>query len=226
MANSQPIPPPQGSGQSSFFYYNPETNTDHRQHGLFTTHPNAPVDDLQAQRCQQSMYSQEGLLQGQPPMMYPQSSSSDAQCLVPSQAVHTMQAANMHMMSPRPLHQKPTFMYHSDGPRLSVNTECGTPDVFVYPSTPPLSVSGSAISSPPSTCGVLPTPVTGPFFALENIEGVKEGCEGEVQSEILAGGDWTRCCSPPLTPGKLHILYEEPSGAILGPMPPPLHTSV
>lgn len=38
-------------------------------------------------------------------------------------------------------------------------------------------------------------------MGLDNIEGVKEGCEGDVQSEILAGGDWTRCCSPPLTPG-------------------------
>lgn len=33
------------------------------------------------------------------------------------------------------------------------------------------------------------------------MEGVKKGCEGEVKSEILAGGDWTRSCSPPLTPG-------------------------
>ncbi len=38
---------------------------------------------------------------------------------------------------------------------------------------------------------------------LGNMEGVKEGCEGDVKSEILAGGDWTRCCSPPLTPGML-----------------------
>lgn len=42
-------------------------------------------------------------------------------------------------------------------------------------------------------------------MGLDNIEGVKEGCEGDVQSEILAGGDWTRCCSPPLTPGTLYI---------------------
>ena len=42
-------------------------------------------------------------------------------------------------------------------------------------------------------------------MGLDNIEGVKEGCEGDVQSEILAGGDWTRCCSPPLTPGTFYI---------------------
>ena len=42
-------------------------------------------------------------------------------------------------------------------------------------------------------------------MGLDNIEGVKEGCEGDVQSEILAGGDWTRCCSPPLTPGTFYF---------------------
>ena len=54
---------------------------------------------------------------------------------------------------------------------------------------------------------MLPTPVSGALFALENIEGVKEGCEGDVKSEILAGEDWTRSCSPPLTPGecKFHL---------------------
>ncbi|KAI4093184.1 MAG: hypothetical protein LQ344_003011 [Seirophora lacunosa] len=37
------------------------------------------------------------------------------------------------------------------------------------------------------------------------MQGVKEGCEGEVQTEILAGGDWARCGSPPMTPGTLPI---------------------
>lgn len=102
------------------------------------------------------------------------------------------------------MHQRPSFLGHEEGQHLSVDTECGTPDVYVYPSTPPLSVSGSSISSPPSTCSVLPTPVSGQLFTLENIEGVKEGCEGDVKSEILAGGDWTRSCSPPLTPVFIH----------------------
>ena len=111
------------------------------------------------------------------------------------------QKSLLAMTSPRPLQQKPAFLYQFDGQQLSIDTECNTPDVYVYPSTPPLSVSGSSASSPPSTCGMLPTPVTGAYMGLDNIEGVKEGCEGDVQSEILAGGDWTRSCSPPLTPG-------------------------
>jgi hypothetical protein len=50
---------------------------------------------------------------------------------------------------------------------------------------------------------MVPTP-TGAVFFAENIEGVKEGCEGEVKSEILAGENWTRSGSPPLTPVFLH----------------------
>jgi hypothetical protein len=42
------------------------------------------------------------------------------------------------------------------------------------------------------------------LFGLEGFEGVKEGCEGEVQSENLAGCDWARCGSPPLTPVFIH----------------------
>jgi len=76
-------------------------------------------------------------------------------------------------------------------------------DMYYYPSTPPLSASGSVISSP-SSCDVLPTPMNTMFYGLEGFEGVKEGCEGEVQSENLAGSDWARCGSPPLTPVFIH----------------------
>ena len=135
-------------------------------------------------------------------MVYGRPPSSGSPFYLQSKSSLPTQPIVTPMASPRPLQQKPAFLYQHDGLPLSVDTECGTPDVYVYPSTPPLSVSGSTISSPPSTCGILPTPTTGTFFTLENIEGVKEGCEGDVQSEILAGGDWTRSCSPPLTPGK------------------------
>lgn len=42
------------------------------------------------------------------------------------------------------------------------------------------------------------------FFGFE---GVKEGCEGEVQTENLAGGEWARCGSPPMTPGTCRKLF-------------------
>lgn len=194
MDSSHQTHPPQ-----SFFYYNPDFNADHRQHGHFSPHPTAVQDDVP---FQQQGYQQD-VIHGQSQRMYPRRLSSDSPVYLPSKPPHTIQSKFISMASPRPLHQRPSFLGPEEGQHLSLDTDCGTPpDVYVYPSTPPLSVSGSSISSPPSTCSVLPTPVSGPLFALENLEGVKEGCEGDVKSEILAGGDWTRSCSPPLTPGK------------------------
>lgn len=183
---------PQAMCQSSFFYYNPEPSAEHRQLGHFTPHPAAVQDGISMHPYQQQTYYPDMMLQGQEPMMYPHLPSSGPQMYMQRKPI-------LAMTSPRPT--KPSFLYQYEGLPLSVDTECSTPDVYVYPSTPPLSASGSTSSSPPSTCGVIPTPVTRGFMGLDNIEGVKEGCEGDVQSEILAGGDWTRCCSPPLTPG-------------------------
>ncbi len=183
---------PQAMGQSSFLYYNPEPSAEHRQHGHFSPHPNT----VQEHQYQQHMYYQEMMMQRQQQhMMYPRLPSSGPQMYTPQPK------PLLSMASPRPLQQKPAFLCQYEGQQLSLDTECSTPDVYVYPSTPPLSFSGSATSSPPSSCRVLPTPVTGMYLGLDNIEGVKEGCEGDVQSEILAGGDWTRRCSSPLTPG-------------------------
>ncbi|KAK4697973.1 C2H2 transcription facotor, partial [Lecanoromycetidae sp. Uapishka_2] len=185
---------PQAMGQPAFFYYNPESNTEHRQHGHFSPHPNT----IQEHHYQQQMYYQEMMIQhGQQHMMYPPLPSSGPQMYIPQQK------SMLAMASPRPMQQKPAFLCQYEGQQLSLDTNCNAPDVFVYPSTPPLSFSGSAASSPPSTCGVLPTPMTGMYMGLDNIEGVKEGCEGDVQSEILAGGDWT-CRSPTLTPVFIH----------------------
>jgi hypothetical protein len=81
-----------------------------------------------------------------------------------------------------------------------IDSECHEGDMYYYPSTPPLSASGSVMSSP-SSCDVLQTPMNTIFMGIEGFEGVKQGCQGEVQSENLAGGDWQRCGSPPMTPG-------------------------
>ena len=152
-------------------------------------------------------------MQGQPPMMYNGPVASSMQGFLPSKPAYASHSSMGKVASPQPMHQKAAFLYQHDGQPLTLDTECGTPDVHLYPSTPPLSVSGSTVSSPPSTCGLLPTPLTGHMFALENIEGVKQGCEGDVQSEILAGGEWTRSCSPPLTPGMFFscVLYAFPA---------------
>ena len=194
MESSHSMHPALSMGQPSFFYYSSDPNTDHRQHGHFTPHPNAVHDGMVMHHYQQQLYHHEMMMHGQYPMYAP----------LPSSGPHTYQPQKpmLAMASPRPMQQKPAFLCQYEGQQLSVDTECNNTDLHVYPSTPPLSFSGSASSSPPSTCGALPTPVTGAYMGLEkNIEGVKEGCQSDVQSEILAGGDWTRCCSPPLTPG-------------------------
>jgi hypothetical protein len=109
--------------------------------------------------------------------------------------------------SPQPQCQKPTFLELAQGsPYLHpIDT-----DFNFIPATPPLSSCGS-ISSPPSSSDVLPTPVQ-PFFPGEGMEGVKQGCEEEVFSEILAAGaEWPSSASPPMTP-----VYIQPQVPALG----------
>ena len=184
----------QAMPQTPFFYYNPEANPDNRQHGHFSPTPRTVVPSQQIQYFQPP-YTHE--------MMYQQSqrlSPSDSHMYMHPTAF-SMQTSVTPMASPRPIYQKPGFLFQADSQSLSLDTDCVDVDGYMYPATPPLSISGSAINSPPTSCGLLPTPTNNVFFGAQNIEGVKEGCEGDVKSEILAGGDWPRCGSPPLTPG-------------------------
>lgn len=183
--------------QPSFFYYNPEMSADSRQHALFTPQPSLPLPSLQMQQIQQPMYAQEVMAHQN--MMSERPSSAGSQSFIPT-SVPT-QANMTPIASPRPMYHKPTMLF-TEGRALAVDTQGLENDGYAYPATPPLSISGSTISSPPMSSGVLPTPTNAVFFGGENIEGVKEGCEGEVQSEILAGEDWARLGSPPLTPGE------------------------
>jgi 5-methylcytosine-specific restriction endonuclease McrA len=93
------------------------------------------------------------------------------------------------------MYQKPQVLVHDNEQYLfPLDTDC------YAPSTPPLSCSGSAVSTPPSSADFLPTPLNSNFMAhaLEGV--VKAGCEEEVFSEILAGDSWTSTVSPPMTP--------------------------
>ncbi|TVY80650.1 C2H2 finger domain transcription factor sebA [Lachnellula suecica] len=178
---------PQSMGPSPFFYYTPDPKPDNRQHGHFSQQPShvqVPVYHPQMYQTPQMpstpIYSRPNSSCSQPPMQ---------------PVFHTGYAANMTpMASPRPMYQKPTILIQEHTPRLMMESEAN--DMYYYPSTPPLSASGSTISSP-SSCELLPTPMSTGFYGFE---GVKEGCEGEVQSENLAGNEWARCGSPPMTP--------------------------
>ncbi|KAL9115422.1 MAG: hypothetical protein Q9227_000743 [Pyrenula ochraceoflavens] len=188
--------PAAGHGPSPFYYYNPDPDPQHRQQALFTPHPSdvqtysqqlMPLLPMQPTSApHQGMLIQPQLVHAQPPL----------QPKVPYNAAMNMTP----IASPRPLSAKPTIIVQDESPALM---PLDTSFVYNFPSTPPLSSSGSAISSPPSTCGLLPTPVNGAFFSLEGFEGVKEGCEEDVHSEILAG-ELAHCGSPQMNPVFVH----------------------
>ncbi|KAH9221637.1 hypothetical protein DL95DRAFT_402966 [Leptodontidium sp. 2 PMI_412] len=219
---------PQSMGQSPFFYYNPDPKPDNRQHGHFSQQPNniqVPVYHPHMQPMPSTpIYSRPSSACSQPPMHPQMYNNGYPMNMTP-------------MASPRPMYQnqKPTIMIQEHAPRVMIESDMHE-DMYYYPSTPPLSASGSTISSP-SSCDVLPTPMNTVFFGLEGFEGVKDGCQGEVQAENLAGGDWARCGSPPMTPvfiqpnslmsnGNANELLSATSCPSLSPSPSPYPRSV
>ncbi|KAG6027839.1 hypothetical protein E4U41_000824 [Claviceps citrina] len=68
-----------------------------------------------------------------------------------------------------------------------------------FPSTPPLSTSGSAVGSP-KNYDVLQTPLNPMFSGLDRYAESKPGIES-VESSML---DWASCGSPPMTPVFIH----------------------
>lgn len=141
------------------------------------------------------------------------------QCVPEQQPIYTAQPmVNMHQMattnafrgamnvtpiaSPQPSHLKPAIIVQQGSPALMpLETRFVGADLYGFPSTPPpLSTAGSSISSPPHES--LQTPVNDCFLPFEKVEGVKEGCEGDVHAEILANPHLSRSDSPPMTPGE------------------------
>ncbi|KAL9079623.1 MAG: hypothetical protein Q9157_001508 [Trypethelium eluteriae] len=181
---------PQIMGPSAFYYYNPASSPEAKQHGHFSPQPYAVMN---------SNGSRQGYTPQTPgnyPMqLYPRPPTSDCS----GTPFYTPQGMMTPQASPRAECQKPTIVVQHDSPLLMpLDTSCA--NELYMPGTPTLSTSGSAISSPPSLCEFLPTPTSGVFFDGESFNGVKEGCEEEVFSEVLAAGDWTRPGSPPLSP--------------------------
>jgi hypothetical protein len=184
MEGTYPMHPAQAMGQSHFFYYNPDANEKNtRQHGHFTAHPSG--------QSPQTYAAQHFVIQ--------RPSSSNSQAPYPQMAYANQMLTPV--ASPRPMYQKPAILYQSQDSPFLHPIETDFSDLRYAPATPPLSSSGSNISSPPSTSEYLPTPVNA-FFPGEGIEGVKQGCEEEVFSELLAAGAEWRSTSPPMTPGK------------------------
>ncbi|KAK5137614.1 hypothetical protein LTR08_007909 [Meristemomyces frigidus] len=217
-------------GPSPFFYYNPRPSPEHRQHGHFTPHPHGlPMAVLPSSPEHMMPYQQ---------AMYQRPHSAGSYMHYQTAPTYVQQPMLTPAASPRQ-HHKPTILVQQEMPSLMpLNTECHG----YYPATPTLSASGSfssvsSLDSPPSNGDMLPTPINGMFFARPNMiayPAVKEGCEEEVYSEVLAGGDWTRPGSPPMTPvflhpasGPHHDAYQLTTGSCpsLSPSPSPVPRS-
>ncbi|KAL9092469.1 MAG: hypothetical protein Q9159_000816 [Coniocarpon cinnabarinum] len=138
------------------------------------------------------------------PALAPSPMPSNVQYYSQQSAYFPGQPIYQHLMptpvaSPQPIHHRPTILIEKQEPQLhALDTDCS-------PATPALSACGSSDSSPPSSVGFLPTPVNGTSPTPESLPGVKQGCEVEVFSEILAGNDFPRSQSPPLTPSKFYL---------------------
>lgn len=195
MESTYTMAPTLVQNQPSFAYY-PESTSQPRQQGHY---PNPPSDvpyygQMQQQQQQQARGSeQQPIYSAQPVMNMHQMATTNA-----------FRGATMSMTpiaSPQPSQMKPTVMVQQ-GSLMPLDTRFISSDLYGFPSTPPLSSSGSTVSSPPSANGTLNTPVNDGFFNFEKVEGVKEGCETDVHTEILANPEWARSDSPPMTPGK------------------------
>jgi hypothetical protein len=140
------------------------------------------------------------------------------QHMMAEQPMYSTPVINMHQMatanafrgamnmtpiaSPQPSNFKAALAVHGSPALMPLDTRFVNNEYYTFPSTPPLSTSGSSVSSPPSSTGTLHTPIHESFFTFDKVEGVKEGCEGDVHAEILANIDWQRSASPAMTPGK------------------------
>lgn len=187
-----------------FFYYNPDPQGERTsQHGHFTPQP-AIQQTLQSQMYYQRPSSAQS-------MSYPQTAYAN-QMMTP-------------VASPQPMYQKPAIFVQPHGSPFLQTLDTD----FYAPATPPLSSCGSNISSPPSTYDLLPTPVNA-FFPGEGIEGIKQGCEGEVFTELLSTGIEWRSATPPMTPVYIQpnqgsYLLSATSCPSLSPSPSPLPRS-
>lgn len=189
MDSTYTVAPPV-QGQPSFAYYSDSTS----QQGHYTSQPSdAPYyGHMQYPNTQ---HSEQPIYQAQHVMNMHQMATTNA---------FRGAAVNMTpIASPQPSQMKPAIIVQQGSPALMpLDTRFISADLYGFPSTPPLSSSGSSISSPPSASGTLHTPVNDSFFSFEKVEGVKEGCETDVHTEILANPEWARADSPPMTPGK------------------------
>ncbi|WYZ34740.1 hypothetical protein EsH8_I_001016 [Colletotrichum jinshuiense] len=169
----------QAMGQAPFLYYRPEHKPDTSRHrGHFSQQPNM--------HQHMAMYPMVPTLPSTP--IYSRPNSSCSQPMGPT-LYSNGPAAMTPMASPQPMSHRPAIMLETD--------MCD--DGLYFPSTPPLSNCGSAISSPHNSCELLQTPMNPMFSGLDGFDGLDSFKETLEVPENLAV-DWNSCGSPPMTP--------------------------
>lgn len=188
---------PQGIAPS-YFFYSPDPNPEGRQHGRFIAQPH---------QQHMAMLPIVAPLPSTPIYSRPCSSSSQHQLFSkPFTSAPMLPSTLTPLASPQPINYRPM---------IALDTGLGDVEgMYPYsPSTPPLSCSSSAISSPGS-CDMLQTPLNPMFSGLDGIDG-KDVCD-EIQLERFPSLEpWSSCTSPPLTPVYLPTRVPEPQIATL-----------
>lgn len=191
------------ASQPSFFYYNQEPSHENRQvngHPHYIAHPQPhglPMAVLAS--------SPEHMMQFQhPAYCRPHSAGSHFVHQPQPQPIYAPQAILTPDASPRQQQKPVYYAAQQEMHLLPIETEFHQQ----YPGTPTLSASGSfsSASTPPSSVD-MHGPASAVFLPKQHMvqfPAVKQGCEEEVFQEVLAGGDWTRPGSPPMTPVFLH----------------------
>ncbi|KAJ4295685.1 hypothetical protein N0V88_004387 [Collariella sp. IMI 366227] len=171
---------PQSAGPA-FFFYSPDPSPEGRQHGRFIPQQHPAMQQM-------NMLPVVAPLPSTPVYSRPGSSCSQPQLLPKGcfTSLPMLPSTLTPLASPMPLAHKPTIV---------LDTEFSEVDGLYSPSTPPLSSSGSAISSPGS-CDMLQTPLNPMFSGLDG----KEACGMDGELESFPALDWSACASPPLTP--------------------------
>jgi hypothetical protein len=180
----------------AFYFYSPDMNPESRQHGRFIPQQHQLHQHHQHHHQQHPTMQQMSMLPIVAPLpstpVYSRPGSSSSQPpLLPKGfgSVPILPSTLTPVASPMPIAPKPTIV---------LDTELCEAEGLWSPSTPPLSSSGSAISSPGS-CDMLQTPLNPMFSGLDG----KESCGLDGELESFPSLDWSACASPPLTPGKL-----------------------
>ncbi len=176
-------------GPPPFLYYNPHPDTSSRQHGHFSPHPRGTTPTAIFQHAPST----------QPPTLPVDSAGATARSSVAASASVTTRT-NAPASPPMAL-QKPTIVVSGDENRRPSFLASPPVDAEAYcmPSTPPLSVSGSTISSPLSVCAAMSSPAV--MFGQEHSEDFKcSSGEPLLSFGLIPGEAWNP--TPPLTPGK------------------------